>query len=160
MVPQEVAGRILAFLSAHNTLTLATERDGKPWATALFYANDGFTLYFLSDRKTRHAAHLRNNPHVAATIQDDQRDWRAIQGVQLEGTCEEIADPIESARVLVVYAGKFPFIGDLVRLPKELRAAMASARFHKITPSWVRLIDNTRGLGYKEEIHPEGPPRD
>jgi uncharacterized protein len=145
--------RILAYLAAHNTLTLATEREGKPWANALFYANDDFTLYFVSDPKTRHADHLKNNPRVAATIQDDQRDWRAIQGVQIEGRCSEITNPIESARALTVYAGKFPFIADLLRAPKELGSAMAKARFHKITPTWIRLIDNARGFGFKEEIH-------
>jgi len=145
--------RILAYLAAHNTLTLATEREGKPWANALFYANDDFTLYFVSDPKTRHADHLKNNPRVAATIQDDQRDWRAIQGVQIEGRCSEITNPIESARALTVYAGKYPFIAGLLRAPKELGSAMAKARFHKITPTWIRLIDNTRGFGFKEEIH-------
>ncbi len=148
----EAREHILAYLASHNTLTLATERDGKPWANALFYVNDGFTLYFVSDPKTRHADHLKNNPRVAATIQDDHRDWRTIQGVQLEGRCEEITHPIESARALTVYAAKFPFIGDLIRAPKELGAAMAKARFHKVTPTWIRLIDNTRGFGFKEEI--------
>ncbi len=145
--------RILAYLAAHNTLTLATERDGRAWAAALFYANDGLTLYFLSEPKTRHAQNLAANPRVAATIHEDARDWRAIQGIQVEGTCEEITNPIESARALAVYAAKFRFVRDLLHAPKELGAAMAKARFYKITPAWVRLIDNTRGLGFKEEIH-------
>jgi uncharacterized protein YhbP (UPF0306 family) len=144
--------RILAFLAAHNTATLATERDGQPWANAIFYANDQFVLYFVSDPKTRHADHLQRNARVAATIQDDQREWRAIQGIQLEGTCEEIINPIESARALAIYAAKYPFIGDLIRAPKEIGSAMAKARWHKITPTWIRLIDNTRGFGFKEEI--------
>ena len=148
--------RILAYIAAHNTLTLATERDGKPWANAVFYANDGFTFYFVSDPQTRHADHLRNNPRVAGTIQDDQRDWRAIQGVQLEGTCEEITNPFESARALTIYAAKYPFIGDLLRAPKEIGSAMAKARFHKLTPAWIRLTDNTRGFGHKEEIRRDG----
>ena len=148
----ETRERILAYLSAHNTLTLATERDGAPWANALFYANDGWTLYFVSDPRTRHVDHLKHDARVAATIQDDQRDWRTIQGVQLEGKCEEITNPVESARALTVYAAKFPFVKDMLTAPKEIGAAMSKARFHKITPTWIRLIDNTRGLGHKEEI--------
>jgi hypothetical protein len=149
----DARARILAYLAAHSTLTLATEREGKPWANALFYANDGFTFYFVSDPKTRHADHLRRNPRVAATINEDQDDWRAIQGVQLEGVCEEITNPVEAARALKIYAAKYPFIADLLRAPKELGSAMAKARFHKITPTWIRLIDNTRGFGFKEEIY-------
>jgi uncharacterized protein YhbP (UPF0306 family) len=152
-VSDEARDRILAFIAAHNTLTLATECRGKPWANALFYANDDFTLYFMSDPKTRHADHLKNNPHVAATVQDDQHDWRAIQGVQFEGTCHEITNPVEATRALTIYATKYPFIGELLRAPKEIDSAMAKARFYKLTPAWIRLIDNARGFGFKEEIH-------
>jgi len=148
----ETRERILAYLAAHNTLTLATAHDGKPWANAVFYANDGYTLYFVSDPKTRHADHLKENASVAGTIQDEQKDWRLIQGIQLEGHCEEITNPVESAKALAVYAAKFPFIGDMLRAPKELASAMLKVRWHKLTPVWIRLIDNTRGFGFKEEI--------
>ena len=144
---------MLAFIAAHNTLTLATEQDGRPWASSLFYANDGFTLYVVSDPETQHAKNLKGNPRVAVTIAEDHRDWRAITGLQLEGTCEEIGHPVDAARALAVYATKFSFIGDLLRAPKALGSAMAKARFHRINPHWVRLIDNTRGFGHKEEIH-------
>jgi hypothetical protein len=144
---------LLAYITAHNTLTLATEQDGRPWAASLFYANEGFTLYFVSDPGTRHAKNLQGNPRVAATIADDQRDWRAIAGLQLEGTCEAIGNPVDAARARAVYGAKFPFIGDRLRAPGELGSALASARFHKITPCWVRLTDNTRGFSHKEEIH-------
>jgi hypothetical protein len=144
---------MLAFIAAHNTLTLATEQDGRPWASSLFYANDGFTLYVVSDPETQHAKNLKGNPRVAVTIAEDHRDWRAITGLQLEGTCEEIGHPVDAARALAIYATKFSFIGDLLRAPKTLGSAMAKARFHRINPRWVRLIDNTRGFGHKEEIH-------
>jgi len=148
----ETRDRILAFLAAHSTLTLATASDDKPWASAVFYANDGFTIYFVSDPKTRHADYIKNNASVAGAIQDDQKDWRMIQGIQLEGACEEITNPIEAAKALAIYAAKFPFIGNLIHAPKEIASAMAKARWHKITLTWIRLIDNTRGMGHKEDI--------
>jgi len=151
-VNDETRERILAFLAAHNTLTLATSRDNTPWANAVFYANDGFTLYFVSDPKTRHADYLKQNANVAGTIQDEQKDWRWIRGVQLAGQCEEITHPIESAKALAVYAAKYPFVSDLARAPKEIASAMAKARWHKITLTWIRLIDNTQGMGFKEEL--------
>ncbi len=149
---QAVRDRILAFLSAHHTLTLATEYQGRPWANALFYVNEGFTLYFISDPKTRHADHLRNNPHVAATIQEDQGDWRALKGVQLEGTCRTLTRATDTAHALGLYVNKYAFLGDLLHAPKEIAAAMAKVRFHQIAPTWIRLTDNARGFGFKEEI--------
>jgi hypothetical protein len=136
--------RILAYLAHHNTLTLATERGGIPFACSLFYVNDNFELYFVSETKTRHAENLQNNPRVAAAIHEDYRDWRVIQGVQVEGACAVVSDPIESARVLALYAVKFPFVAQL--------GALAKVSPYTVTPRWVRFVDNTRGFGFKEEL--------
>lgn len=137
--------RILAYLSSHNTLTLATGHDGKPFACSLFYVNDDFDLYFVSDPKTQHAENIALQPNVSAAIHEDYRDWRAIQGIQLEGECKQLSNTIESSKALLLYASKFPFVA-------QLASAMAKVKFFKITPRWVRFVDNTRGFGFKEEI--------
>ncbi len=141
----EVRGRMIAYLAAHNTLTLATEKDGKPSACSLFYVNENLNLYFVSDPKTQHAENIEYQSNVSATIHEDYRDWRVIQGIQLEGECGLIKNPIESAKALALYANKFPFVA-------QLAAAMAKVKFYKIKPHWVRFVDNTRGFGFKEEI--------
>lgn len=147
---------ILAYIESHNTLTLATAQDGIPWATSLFYANDDFTLYFLSEPGTRHAQYLGANARVAATIYEDYHNWREIKGIQLEGTCEGIIDPVASARALLVYGKKFPSVGDFLHAPQELGQALSKAKWYRIQPTWVRLIDNTRGFGWKQTIEMEG----
>ena len=141
---EDTRARIIAYLGSHNTLTLATENNSIPFACSLFYVNDELDLYFVSETKTRHALNLAENFSVGVTISEDHRDWRAIQGIQLDGTCEMLS-PIQTARPLALYAKKFPFVA-------TLGAAMAKVKFYKITPRWVRFIDNTRGFGFKEEI--------
>ena len=128
---------MLAYLEARITMTVATLRAGTPLAATLFYANDGLDLYFVSDMKTEHARAMLANPAVAVTISQDYPDWRAIQGIQLRG----------GARLLdeapAVYARKFPFIADF---PPE------SFRYWRITPTWLRFTDNTRGFAHKDEL--------
>ncbi len=136
---------ILNYLRSHNTLTLASESNDAPFACSLFFANEGFMLYFVSDPKTRHAENIKRNPRVAVTVHGEHGDWRGIQGVQLEGTCAEITDADESAHALRMYSTKFAFVS-------ELGSAMSQAKFYKIAPTWIRLIDNTRGFGFKEDI--------
>jgi uncharacterized protein len=137
--------RMVDYLAAHNTLTLATEKDGQTFACSLFYVNDGLNLYFVSDPNTQHAENIAQHHQVSATVHEDYRDWRTIQGIQLGGDCSLIHNPIESAKALALYANKFPFVA-------QLAAAMAKVKFYKITPRWMRLVDNTRGFGFKEEI--------
>ncbi len=146
------AEKIGAYLKAHHTLTLATSDGRTPHACALFYASDGFTLYFVSETGTRHAQNIALNPDVSAAVHAEVSDWRRIQGVQLAGTCALVEERGAAARALALYTARFPFVAALLGQPAELREAMGKVKFYRLTVRWARWIDNTVGLGYKEEI--------
>ena len=142
--------RIHTFLAAHNTLTLATTGpdDGRPHACALFYAlAPDLTLYFLSDPQTLHARHLKDGAQVAATIETNNQDWRTLRGLQLHGFAGPCSEPCEEETARAVYNARFPFITTAATLASPL----VRARYYKLVPSWIRLIDNTQGFGHKEE---------
>ncbi|MBX3613624.1 MAG: pyridoxamine 5'-phosphate oxidase family protein [Burkholderiaceae bacterium] len=83
--------RVLAYLGEHRVMTLATQgRDG-PWAAAVFYASEGFDLYFLSSPSTRHCADLSANPRRS----DDPGGLRGL-----------VADPRRAARRRCPAAGR------------------------------------------------------
>src|SRR5579884_2438627 len=65
--------RVLAYLRHHNTLTLATWWPDGPWAAALFYVNDGFDLFWLSDPAARHSRNIAQSPRVAVAIREGSR---------------------------------------------------------------------------------------
>ncbi|HEY51960.1 MAG TPA: pyridoxamine 5'-phosphate oxidase [Caldilineae bacterium] len=144
-----MSSRILSFLTAHNTLTLATiGPKGRPHACALFYAvGPGPTLYFLSDPATTHAQHIGAGSQIAAAIQQDGQDWREIRGLQLHGFAAPCLTANEKATAHQIYAARFPFVATASRLAE----ALARARYYQIAPSWMRLTDNTLGFGHKEE---------
>ncbi len=141
--------RFRAFLQAHNTLSLATIDDrGRPHACALFYAyGPDLTLYFLSDPRTAHARHLKDGAPIAATIENNNQQWQSIQGLQLHGIAYPCSEPFEEEIARELYMERFPFVAGASRLA----TALARARFYKIIPTWLRLIDNSQGFGHKEE---------
>ena len=94
---QEVVSQALEYLQQHTVMTLATSGPNGPWAAAVFYASDGFDLYFLSAGHTRHATDLARDPHVAATIQENYLDWPEIKGIQLEGVVVQLIGEERSA---------------------------------------------------------------
>jgi nitroimidazol reductase NimA-like FMN-containing flavoprotein (pyridoxamine 5'-phosphate oxidase superfamily) len=53
-------------MEIHNTLSLATEKDGAPHVATVFYVNTGFEIYFLSSPSTLHGEHLAHNPPIPA----------------------------------------------------------------------------------------------
>ena len=136
----------LAYLAAHNVMTLATK---SVWAAAVFYASDEFTLYFVSSPGSRHARDLAQDPCVAAAIHEDYRDWRAIQGIQLAGRVERLEGESREA-ALTCYRGKFPFLNSVTG---PVLAALGKAAVYRLTPSELHFIDNATGFGARSRVH-------
>ena len=139
------------YLRDHNVATLATSSSGNLWAAAVFYVSDGYTLYFLSSPTSQHCLNLAVNPHVALTIQEDYADWLEIKGVQMEGVVSELSGT-EEERARKLYGEKFPVVGMLAQAPAAIVKALAKVRWYKVVPLSLYFIDNSAGLGHRDEI--------
>jgi hypothetical protein len=148
---------IARMLAAHNTLTLATIRDGAAWAASVFYASDGdFNLYFVSDHRTRHAQDMVANPGVALAINADVDNWNDVRGLQIEGQAAKV-EGVERAKALALYLGKFLSVRALFETPKSadeqtIARRLKNTDFWRVTPRLIRLIDNGRGFGFRIEL--------
>jgi len=127
-------------MNGHITMTLATARDGQPRAATVFYANDGFDLYFISDPDSVHSQDLLADPRVFVTISQDYADWQAIQGIQLSGRAQLLEDAVRAGEV---YADKFPFVAGF---------PAAAITYWRVNAQWVRMVDNTIAFAHKDEI--------
>ena len=145
--------RVLGYLRNHNVATLATSDGSAPWASAVFYVNEGYVLYFLSSPTSRHCLNLAQSPRVALTIQEDYSDWLDIKGVQVEGVASEISGA-EEEKARRLYGQKFPVIGMLAKAPAAIVKALAKVRWYKIVPQRIYFIDNSLGLGHRDELDP------
>jgi uncharacterized protein YhbP (UPF0306 family) len=143
--------KTLAYLRDHNVMTLATTGPQGLWAAAVFYVNDGFTLYFLSAPTSRHSLNIKTLPGVSATIQEDYKDWREIKGIQLEGEARRI-EGAEQAAAIARYGLKFPIVGNLASAPAEIVKAMSRIVWYKVAPTRLYFIDNALGLGHRDEV--------
>jgi uncharacterized protein YhbP (UPF0306 family) len=143
---------VLEYLQAHHVVTLATIGDAKPWAAAVLYASEGFTLFWLSAPTSRHSLELARNPQVAATIQEDCSDWSQIKGVQMEGVAAEIFGD-EAKSVRACYEEKYPLIGNLSQAPASIVAALAKVSWYKLVPERLWFIDNSVAFGHREQLH-------
>jgi len=138
----------LGYLVVHNVLTLATRQDDALWAAAVFYANDGFDLIFLSAPHTRHARHMATNPQVAGTVQEDYPSWEAIKGIQLAGKVRLLAG-VEKAAGIARYQQKFPF---LASAPALIQTALTEINWYRLTPHELYFVDNSQGFAHRDAI--------
>ncbi len=144
-------------LDAHNTLTLATGSMEAPWAATVFYtSDDAFNLYFVSDERTRHARDMARNASVALAINADVANWDDVRGLQIGGRAE-LVGPAERPQALALYLAKFRSVQALFDSPRNPDEALIAKRlqqtaFWRVRPFYIRLIDNRRGFGFKEEL--------
>jgi uncharacterized protein YhbP (UPF0306 family) len=137
-------------LLALSTMTLATANSsGEAHAAPVYFAalqssTLSLELYFFSAPDSRHTQDLATNSHAAAAIYPETTGWEDIRGLQLEGSVRLLPEGIEWDAAWQVYLAKFPFTSTM----KEIIAQNAFYAFHA---SWVRLIDNRLGFGYKQE---------
>ncbi|HOO41587.1 MAG TPA: pyridoxamine 5'-phosphate oxidase family protein, partial [Syntrophales bacterium] len=109
----EMKRRIADYLSSHNIMTLATvSPEGMPAVRTLEYASNGAIVYFATFGGSKKIEHIRKNPHVAYTVDEDYRDWMTIQGVKIEGVATILSDPDSIEQAERFYMAKFPFVAD------------------------------------------------
>lgn len=142
-------------LAALTTLTIATVNEaGEPCAAAVYYVHDeSLSIYFLSAKTTVHGANMLARPRVAGTVHAEHQDWKTLRGIQLTGTAAPVALR-EFPAAALLYGRKYPFANLLKSAddPGALAKALSSTTLWKLVPDWIRLIDNGRGFGFKEEI--------
>ena len=151
----QLTARVREYLCSHNVAALATCSGEDPWAAAVFYVCDGPALFFLSSPTSRHSLNLAANPRVALTVQEDYADWLDIKGVQIEGVVIEISGE-EEERARRLYSEKFPVIGLLAKAPAAIVKALTKVRWYKVLPRRLYFIDNSQGLGHRDEVDPAG----
>lgn len=156
MEEKELKETILEYLEGHNTISLATERDGVPHAASLFYVNMGLKLYFVSSPSSRHGENFSNNPRVSATINEDYSQWVNIKGIQLEGRVESVGGILENVQITRAYIKKYPGVADFFKSPKKLGQAVAKrvakVRFYCLVPTRIYFINNEIGFGHRDEL--------
>ena len=133
---------IAAFIGEHHVMTLATSRDGLPYAAPLFYAYDRQRncFVFASAQETEHARQMEQNPEIAAGIYLETETVGKVQGLQLRGRVFGAQDTDGKC-----YFGRFPY------------ARVLRPTLWRLEPSWMKLTDNRLGFGKKLLWEAEAP---
>ncbi len=139
----------LEYLQDHNVLCLATSQAHQPWIAPVFYALHKGALVFLSAPHTRHSLAMASNARVAGSVQEDYKNWEDIKGIQLEGVVRAV-DKRDTTGLIESYARKFPVTG--IDAPPAISSALDKVSWFSLQPELLYFIDNSRGLGHREEI--------
>jgi hypothetical protein len=146
ITPAGTPQKIPADLLALPLITLATVgADGAPHAASIYFAADeARRLYFFSSAASQHGRDLASNPAAALTLSPVVEGWRDIYGLQMRGAAHPVPAGPEWERAFQLYLARFPFAA-------SFKEEIARNILYVFIPQWLRLVDNSRGFGFKEE---------
>jgi flavin prenyltransferase len=135
-----------ADLLALPAMTLATRgAEGEPHAAPVYFAAEGeLCFYFFSDPASQHGQDVAADARAAGAIHPLVAGWQEIRGLQMRGRVRTVAQGAEWERAWQLYRAKFPFV-------EKLKEAIAGSQLYAFVPDWIRLVDNRKGFGYKDE---------
>lgn len=88
----DLAGMARRIIDANRYLTLATaDADGRPWATPVWFAPDGYTTFVWASRPdARHSRNIAGRPNVGIVIFDSTVPVGGAQAVYVEALAEQV----------------------------------------------------------------------
>ncbi|MCB9798612.1 pyridoxamine 5'-phosphate oxidase family protein [Candidatus Nomurabacteria bacterium] len=101
--------KLFAFLQTQRLMAIAT-MGSVPWiANVYFGVDDAGKIYFVTNKKTKHAQHLLENPAIAFNTAwydpNNHQDRKAIQGT---GTCRMAQTADEVQKGIELHNAYFP----------------------------------------------------
>lgn len=141
--------QILSLLAEQRTMRIATIRpDGWPQTTAVGYAYDGLTLYFLCGKESQKAANLASDDRVSLAIDNDAIQVMQIKGLSMAAHARRVIDEAEGAKALALLFAPYPAQEDMsFPLP-----APADVAIFRVTPVVISVLDYTQGFAHTDLV--------
>lgn len=149
-----VESRALDLLRGQRVLVLATAGPD-PWSAPVYFLHREGRLLFFSSPRSRHVLAALPGGPCAGSVHRDGDDWRAIEGLQMEGSVVEVADGPEAVRAVAAYVEKFPSVKELLgRGAPDLSRfdEVLGARLYAFVPGRTFYVNNQAGLRGRVEI--------
>lgn len=130
---------VLQFLHTQDVAMLATIKEGKAHAAAIYYhVEDDAKLYFLTKNETGKFRNLMQDNSVALVISDTSK----LQTVQIEGIAREVDYTKEYSEVMKRFSAQLSQSGKAWEgLPINHLSQAGYYAFVQVTPTWIRWSD-------------------
>lgn len=141
--------KIIALLDGGRTMRIATNRpDGWPQTTAVGYANEGLTVYFLCGSHSQKAANLARDDRVSLAIDNDPDQVMEIRGLSMAAHAHRVVDAAEIARVVGLLLARYP----AQEGPAMAPPAPGDVAVFRLVPKVVSVIDYSLGFAHSDLV--------
>jgi nitroimidazol reductase NimA-like FMN-containing flavoprotein (pyridoxamine 5'-phosphate oxidase superfamily) len=124
--------KVAKLIALERVCRVATaDRDGQPHLVPVCHVMVGEKIYFGSGQNAGKVQNLRQNPHIALTVDLYSDDWTHLKGVMVQGTATLIARGPRFQQVRARLYEKYP------QYPEEAALATSDSVIVEVTPTHV-----------------------
>jgi uncharacterized protein YhbP (UPF0306 family) len=153
-MPKQTTTAVSELLQTQRTMVLATT-DPHPWSAPVYFVCLQRKFYFFSSPNSRHITAALTSGSCAASVFRDSEHWRDIEGLQMDGSIEEIGFGANALAAFRAYVDKFPTVKDFF-----FDAAFDFAQFRErfrtqlyaFAPQHAFYLNNEAGLAKRQQI--------
>lgn len=124
-----------------TVMTLASARNGRPWAAPVYYVYSGGCFWFFSSPGSIHIRDALASGAAAASIYAAPGTWQEIQGLQMQGQIQPAGSSMAALSALARYLKRFSFIDELLQVQLKKPEALDG-------PAFGRDCDAAAGHGH------------
>jgi uncharacterized protein YhbP (UPF0306 family) len=132
---------IFKFVKANGIMTLAVCENNIPWVCTVYYGmDDDFNMYIVTGPETRHGKYIKTNKKVAFAVYNSHTKVTENKvGIQGEGTCALVKNPLEVVKGLLLWQKGNP--GAETKVTMETIKKFADTRIFKIEPKFLKFFN-------------------
>ncbi len=139
-----------------NAMTLATAREGVPWAAPVYYVFHDACFYFFSSPASRHIRESSASGCASAAIHPEAGTWQDIRGIQMDGSIDAVVRNLEAVAVIGKYLKKFSFTKQFFSQEQSFTLKAFSERFkvglYRFRPGTIYYLNNSIAFGFREIV--------
>jgi len=94
-----------ALIKRQYVSRIAFSGAGHPYIAPFMYVFDGKYMYFLSTKYGRKMEYFKSDPKVSVEIEEYAKDLSTFTFVSLQGSLEEVKDPLQKKKVREMFVG-------------------------------------------------------
>lgn len=123
-------------------MSLATDKNGQPWACTVYFAVDNdLNLYFVSPPDADHCRYLTKNKYIACSIYDSRQKVNSKkEGLQLKGTVKVITSVPEIKNALKLWNQANPGAENFISYDNMVKKVISS-KIYKIRPTLFKYFN-------------------
>ncbi|MDP6585418.1 MAG: pyridoxamine 5'-phosphate oxidase family protein, partial [Anaerolineales bacterium] len=134
---KELDEKIMNMLDEAEFMTIGTSVGGNSSASNVYFANDGFDIYFFTFNPTRKAEQIRVNPRVQCVVRPDGTE--GIRELQIEGIATQVKDLQEVKKAYRMVLGVTEAFKEFME--DEFLKKNNVVGYYKIKPTVIKYVD-------------------